>query len=76
MILTIYGRRAWPRREAVETWLLVAGAMAALDVVFGGGLGRTATHHPLEYVIFPFVIAAAVRADNRPLPSSPSGHPR
>jgi hypothetical protein len=45
----------------VETWLLVAGAVAALDVVFGGGLGRTATHHPLEYVIFPFVIAAAVR---------------
>ena len=61
VILTLHGRRAWSRREAVETWLLVACAMAVLDVVFGGGLGRTATHHPLEYVIFPFVIAAAVR---------------
>ena len=52
---------AWSRRDWVETCLLVAGTAAMTQVVFGQVLGPGIGHHPLEYVIFPFVIAAAVR---------------
>ena len=41
--------------------LLVLGSVAATHVVFGELVGPTAGHHPLEYVIFPFLITAAVR---------------
>jgi PAS domain S-box-containing protein len=61
VILTIVRRpAAWPRRDRVETCLLVIGAAAISQVVFGQ-VFRTFGHHPLEYVIFSFVIAAALR---------------
>ena len=60
-ILTCRVRRAWSWRETLETGVLIAGAVLALHVVFGEALGRQTAFHPLEYVIFPFVIAAAVR---------------
>jgi integral membrane sensor domain MASE1 len=51
----------WSRREWVEAALLVLGAAATTQIVFGHVLGAAIGSHPLEYVIFPFVIAAAVR---------------
>ncbi|MCA1562806.1 MAG: MASE1 domain-containing protein [Acidobacteria bacterium] len=62
VILTIARAPAgWSRRERAETGLLVAGSAVATQIVFGQIFGPTVGHHPLEYVIFPFVIAAAVR---------------
>ena len=51
----------WSRREWAETCLLVIGAAVMTQVVFSRVFGATIGHHPLDYVIFPFVIAAAVR---------------
>jgi PAS domain S-box-containing protein len=48
------------RRIWVEASLLVIGAAATSQVVFSQ-VFRTFGHHPLEYFVFPFVIAAAVR---------------
>ena len=45
----------------VETCLFVIGTAVLTQVVFGPTFGRLIGHHPLEYVIFSFVIAAAVR---------------
>src|SRR5262245_16054352 len=39
---------------------LVVGTVAATHIVFGSG--PAIAHHPFEYVIFPFVVAAALRA--------------
>jgi PAS domain S-box-containing protein len=61
VLLTLRWERPWSARETLETFILVAGAMLALHIVFGGAFGSAAAHHPLEYVIFPFVVAAAVR---------------
>ena len=62
VILTVVRRTSWSRREWAEACLLVSGAVLATHLVFGLVFGRTSVHHhPLEYVIFPFVIAAAVR---------------
>jgi len=52
---------SWSRRNWIETGLLVAGAVATTQVVFGEVLGPAVGHHPLEYVAFLFVIGAAVR---------------
>ncbi|HTI37374.1 MAG TPA: MASE1 domain-containing protein [Vicinamibacterales bacterium] len=59
-ILTVVRRDpAWS-----QSWLtasmLVVGAVFAADLVFGDALGARSTH-PLEYILFPFVVAAAVR---------------
>ena len=51
---------AWSRREWVETCLLVVGTAAISQVVFGQVFPAIG-HHPLEYIMFTFVIAAAVR---------------
>jgi signal transduction histidine kinase/integral membrane sensor domain MASE1/CheY-like chemotaxis protein len=67
-IMTAARELKWSRREWVEAALVVASAMIATHVVFGEVLGPTGAHHPLEYVIFPFVIAAAARA-GQPLTS-------
>jgi signal transduction histidine kinase/integral membrane sensor domain MASE1 len=48
-------------RIRVETGALVIGCMLVTELVFGHLVDRAAGHHPLEYVIFPFVVAAAVR---------------
>ena len=52
---------SWSRREWAETGLLVFGTAVVTQVVFGQVLGPTTGHHPLEYVVFPCVITAAVR---------------
>jgi signal transduction histidine kinase/integral membrane sensor domain MASE1 len=52
-------RHARPsRRGWIEGAALMIGAVSATHVVFG----FTVALHPLEYVIFPFVVAAALRA--------------
>jgi PAS domain S-box-containing protein len=61
LILTFREARRWSRAAALETAVLTAGAVVVLHVVFGEALGPEPAHHPLEYVIFPFVVAAAVR---------------
>jgi len=60
-ILTTWGRARWIRGRLVEASVLVGGAVITTHVVFGQVLGATTGHHPLEYVIFPFIVAAAVR---------------
>ena len=61
ILTTVRATAAWSRRDWVETCLLVVGAAALSQVVFGQVFGPTIGRHPLEYVIFAFVIAAAVR---------------
>jgi PAS domain S-box-containing protein len=53
-------RHVWSRHDWVHTALFVAGAAALTHFVFGQLIGPTP--HPLEYVVFPIAIAAAVRA--------------
>ena len=53
-------RHVWSRRDWVHTALFVAGAAAVTHLVFGLLIGPTP--HPLEYIVFPIAIAAAVRA--------------
>jgi signal transduction histidine kinase/integral membrane sensor domain MASE1 len=50
------------RRIRIESTALVLGCVATTQVVFGHLFQASPAHHPLEYVVFPFVIAAAVRA--------------
>ena len=61
ILTTVRTPAAWSRRDWVETCLLVVGTAAISQVVFGQVFGPAIGHHPLEYVIFPFVITAAVR---------------
>ncbi len=61
VILTSARRMSWSRRQWAEACLLVSGAVLATHLAFGQVFGPTRAHHPVEYVIFPFVIAAAVR---------------
>jgi PAS domain S-box-containing protein len=61
VILTTGEPTRWLRGRWAGALVLVAGAVMATFVVFGQVLGPTVGHHPLEYVIFPFVIAAAVK---------------
>jgi PAS domain S-box-containing protein len=53
-------RHVWSRRDWVHAALFVPGAVAVTHFVFGQLIGPTP--HPLEYVVFPIAIAAAVRA--------------
>ncbi len=62
VILTTVRRTSWSRNDRVEAGLLVGGTVIATHAVFGQVFGPTSANHPLEYVVFPFVIAAAVRA--------------
>ena len=52
-------RHVWAPRDWVHTALFVGGAVAVTHFVFGQVIGRSP--HPLEYVVFPLAIAAAVR---------------
>jgi PAS domain S-box-containing protein len=62
VILTVARKPVgWARREWLETGLLVIGTVLTTHIVFGQVLGPAIGRHPLEFVIFPFVIAAAVR---------------
>ena len=59
-ILTLAEQRRWTSRQWSEASLLVGGAALTTYLIFGQFLGLAAAH-PLEYVVFPFVIAAAMR---------------
>jgi PAS domain S-box-containing protein len=59
-ILTSADGASWSRRQAAAIAAFALGAAAVTQLVFGQLLGPTA--HPLEYVVFPVVIAAAVTA--------------
>jgi PAS domain S-box-containing protein len=61
VLLTAARTTAWSRRRFVETGFFVAGAAVTTQLVFGGVFARETGQHPLEYVIFSFVIVAAVR---------------
>ena len=52
-------RHVWSRRDWVHTGVFVVGAVAITHFVFGQVIGPSP--HPLEYVVFPLAIAAAVR---------------
>jgi diguanylate cyclase (GGDEF)-like protein/PAS domain S-box-containing protein len=57
--------RAWPRlrreRRMLEAAITIVCMAAAAVGVFGGKLPAGAAHYPLEFVVFPFVIWAALR---------------
>jgi PAS domain S-box-containing protein len=53
--------KGWTRRESIETVLLVLATVATTQLVFSQPFAPATGSHPLEFVIFPFVIAAAVR---------------
>jgi PAS domain S-box-containing protein len=50
-------RHVWTTRDVVHAALFVTGALAVTHFVFGQLIGQ----HPLEFVVFPLAIAAAVR---------------
>ena len=56
-ILTVLNR-TWSKTELIRASAWIAAALLTAQVVFGQVLGITA--HPVEYVIFPLVIGAAV----------------
>jgi signal transduction histidine kinase len=60
VILTFARHAQSPRRRFVEIVALAAASTAATGLVFGL-VADPSGAHPLEYVIFPFVVAAAVR---------------
>jgi two-component system, NarL family, sensor histidine kinase FusK len=62
LLTTVRAAPVRSRRIRIETAGLVLGCMAIAQVVFGHLFQTSPGHHPLEYVVFPFVIAAAVRA--------------
>ena len=51
----------WTRRQLVETAALVAGTFLTTHFVFRQPIGPAISGHPFEFVIFPFVIGAAMR---------------
>jgi signal transduction histidine kinase/integral membrane sensor domain MASE1 len=61
VVLTLARGPAHPLRSRIESMLLVAATLIVIQAVFGQWIGPTVGHHPLEYVIFPFLITAAVR---------------
>jgi signal transduction histidine kinase len=61
-MLTLVHRRSWSAREVLVAAGLVAGAIVTTQLIFGRTLGPVNMSHPLEYILFPFVIAAAVAA--------------
>ncbi|HEV3443420.1 MAG TPA: MASE1 domain-containing protein [Gemmataceae bacterium] len=51
----------WQGRRLAEAAALLALVALAAALVFGGRLDTTVSHSPLEYVMFPFIIWAALR---------------
>jgi PAS domain S-box-containing protein len=66
VIMTGAQLRRRTRGSWLEVALLIGGAMVATHLVFAQLLGSVTQAHPLEYVIFPFVITAAVRSGMLP----------
>ncbi|MET0164789.1 MAG: MASE1 domain-containing protein, partial [Vicinamibacterales bacterium] len=50
-----------PRRQWVETGLLLTAAALVTEIVFGQLFGPALARRPLQYIVFPFAILAAVR---------------
>ena len=50
-----------PRRQWVETGLLLTAAAVVTEIVFGQLFGPALARRPLQYIVFPFAILAAVR---------------
>ena len=57
---TSWRRIRWPARRMLEAVAALACLVLVVTGVFAGGL-KAAAHHPLEYTIFPVLIAAALR---------------
>ena len=66
-VLTLASLPRFTAKDAVRFTAFVGGAVIATDLVFGRMIGLGA--HPLEYVVFPLMIAAAV-AGGPPLTSA------
>jgi signal transduction histidine kinase/integral membrane sensor domain MASE1 len=49
------------RRSWIETAALVVGTALVVEAVFGQWIGAAVAQHPVEYVIFPLLVTAAVR---------------
>ena len=60
VILTAARHDRPSRRGWIEGAALVTGTLTVTHIVFGSD--ATLGHHPLEYVIFPFIVAASLRA--------------
>jgi PAS domain S-box-containing protein len=54
-------KSTWSRRQLVEGVVVCATLFLLSAVIFAGVLGDDISAHPLEYVLFPFVIWAALR---------------
>jgi PAS domain S-box-containing protein len=52
--------RRWPTTRRLEAAALLAAVVVVCATVFAGRLGREISEYPLQYVVFPFVIWAAV----------------
>jgi PAS domain S-box-containing protein len=61
ILTTARARAPWLRRDVVEICLFVVAAALLTELVFGRVFGPLIGLHPLEYVIFCFVIFAAMR---------------
>jgi len=59
-IMTVARAEPAAARRLLTSAMLIVGALFATDLVFGQTLGARSTH-PLEYIVFPFVVAAAAR---------------
>jgi PAS domain S-box-containing protein len=60
-LLTVARAPHGSRRSWLMTVAAVLGSMVLTHLVFGVASGPLNRHTPLEYIVFPFVIAAAVR---------------
>jgi PAS domain S-box-containing protein len=62
VVLTVFGAHSRPRpRQRFETIVLVGCVLLVAEIVFRAPLATSSGSHPLEFVIFPFIIVAAVR---------------
>ncbi|HXW04997.1 MAG TPA: MASE1 domain-containing protein, partial [Vicinamibacterales bacterium] len=61
-ILTTFRPRArLSARQRLETVLLLVMVIVGTTIVFGGVFATTIGSHPIQFVLFPFVLTAAVR---------------
>jgi PAS domain S-box-containing protein len=61
LLTTLRARPGLRRQQILETAVWVASSMIAAALVFGPLFAATTVRLPLAFVVFPFVIAAAVR---------------
>ena len=61
LLTTLRRTTAKPRRQWVETGLLLTAATVVTEIVFGQLFGPALARRPLQYIVFPLAILAAVR---------------